>query len=303
MSRVFANTMSSTKVGSDQGELLDVKSPVTSNVRSLTPKGSLYSQISTAVVEKADQTKKSVVASFYEGMSAMLHGETRGIERVPEEEKTQTDFWGCATMWVSANLTVSGFSLGAISYTAFGLDYGTSILVIFFFSLLGALRTAFFSIFGSKFGLRQMIISRYLIGNVGMRIFALCNTIACVGWSSCNLMPSAQLLHIINGGVLPPWAGCLVLIILTIFVSFFGYHLIHNLRNGHGSQQSLFWCLFLFALPRPTFSNLVLRMLTVLGPLGARPIRHTLVTFCRLVALSLVLPLVGQLMLLATLAT
>jgi len=38
--------------------------------------------------------------------------EARGIERVPENRRTQTSVWDCFTMWFGANMTVSTFSLG-----------------------------------------------------------------------------------------------------------------------------------------------------------------------------------------------
>lgn len=179
------------------------------------------------VIEKADEVESSRLGSFYSNLMSMFHGETRGIERIPEEEKTQTSVYTAGTMWLSANMVIATFSLGALSYSLFDLDFGTSFLVIFFFSVLGALPVAFFSVFGAKFGLRQMILSRFLVGNVGMRIFAFINVVACVGWGAVNIMSSAQLLHIVNNGALPPWAGCLILVICTIIVTFFGYNAIH----------------------------------------------------------------------------
>ncbi|OUM52385.1 hypothetical protein BVG19_g1571 [[Candida] boidinii] len=165
--------------------------------------------------------------SWYEKVMTAVKGETRGIERVPEEEKTGSSIWEAATMWFSANLVIATFSLGALSYGVFGLDFGTSVLCIIFFNALGALPVAFYSLFGAKFGLRQMVLSRFLVGNYAMRIFAFINVIACVGWGAVNIMASAQLLHMVNDYSLPPWAGCLILVIATIIVTFFGYHVVH----------------------------------------------------------------------------
>lgn len=180
------------------------------------------------VVEKASEVKNGRWAGFYHNMMEMFHGETRGIERIPEKEKTQTSIYSAATMWLSANMVIATFSLGALSFAAFNLDFGTSVLVIIFFSILGALPVAFFSIFGARFGLRQMVLSRFLVGNVCMRIFAFINCVACVGWGAVNIMSSAQLLHIVNNGTLPPWAGCFILVVCTVLVTFFGYNVIHT---------------------------------------------------------------------------
>lgn len=201
------------------------KKPVFEKITSQT------SHTSQVVAEKAQQLEKKTAADIYSNIMQMFHGETRGIERIPEEEKTQTSLYSCATMWASANLVIATFALGALSYPVFGLDFGTSFLTIFFFSILGGIPVAFFSVFGARFGLRQMVLSRFLIGNVGMRIFAAINCVACVGWGAVNIMSSAQILHIVNNGACPPWLGCLILVILTILVTFFGYNAIHNVEK------------------------------------------------------------------------
>ncbi|KAH3671098.1 hypothetical protein OGAPHI_000809 [Ogataea philodendri] len=174
----------------------------------------------TAELEKAD-------SGFYANLISMFHGETRGIERVPIEEKTHDSLWACASMWLSANLVIATFSLGALSYSVFDLDFGTSVLVIIFFNVLGCSPIAFYSIHGAKFGLRQMILSRFLVGDLAMRVFAAINCVACVGWGAVNIMSSAQLINIVNNHACPPWAGCLILVLVTIGVTFFGYHFIH----------------------------------------------------------------------------
>ena len=121
-------------------------------------------------------------------------------------------------------------ALGALGPMVFGLNFGQSVFVIIFFNILGLISVAFFSIFGAELGLRQMILSRYLIGNVTARIFSLINVIACVGWGIVNTSVSAQLLNMVNEGsghVCPIWAGCLIIVGGTVLVTFFGYGVIH----------------------------------------------------------------------------
>ncbi|KAG7915963.1 hypothetical protein KL927_003428 [Ogataea polymorpha] len=178
-------------------------------------------------VQETSEVEKTRLSGFYANIMSMFHGETRGIEMIPVQEKTQSSLWTCASMWLSANMVIATFNIGCLSYGVFGLDFGTSVLVIIFFNILGAIPVAFFSIHGAKFGLRQMVLSRYLVGDLAMRIFAFINVVACVGWGAVNIMASAQLLNIVNNHALPAWAGCLIIIILTIIVTFFGYNVIH----------------------------------------------------------------------------
>lgn len=165
---------------------------------------------------------------FFDKWASKLSAETKGIELVTDEEKVGDSMWNAATMWLSANMVIATFSLGALGVTVYDLSFFQCIMCIVFFNILGAAPVAFFSIFGCRLGLRQMILSKFLVGDYAMRIFAFINMVACVGWGAVNIMVSAQLLHIINNGACPPWAGCLILIICTILVTFFGYHIIHQ---------------------------------------------------------------------------
>lgn len=165
--------------------------------------------------------------SFLNLLASKINVETKGIEPITDEEKTENSIVNAATMWLSANLVIATFALGALGVTVFNLAFWQAVLVIIFFSMIGAFSVAFFSTFGPKLGLRQMLLSKYLVGNYAMRIFAVINMIACVGWGAVNIMSSAQLLNIVNNGACPPWAGCLILVLCTILVTFFGYHAIH----------------------------------------------------------------------------
>lgn len=177
--------------------------------------------------ETGPSDSREVKVSFVDKLAAKINAETKGIDLVTDDEKTDDSLLNAASMWFSANMVIASFSLGALGITTFGLSFFQCIMVIVFFSLLGGLPVAFFSLFGVKLGLRQMVLTRFLLGNYGSRIFAFINMVACVGWGAVNIMASAQLLHIVNNGALPPWAGCLILVLCTVLVTFFGYKVIH----------------------------------------------------------------------------
>ncbi|TKA75428.1 Purine-cytosine permease fcyB [Cryomyces minteri] len=155
--------------------------------------------------------------------------EQRGIERVPENERTDTGFRGLlnvGTMWLSANMVVSSFALGLLGKSVFFLGFVDAILVILFFNLLGIMSVCFFSTFGPVFGLRQMVLSRFWFGWWGVKLIAVFNILACIGWSAVNSIVGAQLLHAVNSDV-PGWAGILVISICTFAVTLFGYKIVH----------------------------------------------------------------------------
>lgn len=177
------------------------------------------------VVESTEYTKLSIV----DRIAASLRAETKGIEPVTEEEKDDDSIWNAASMWFSANMVIAAFSLGVLGPVVWGLNFWGCVLAVVLFSALGVIPVAYYSVFGAELGLRQMVLSRFLLGNVTARIFALINIIACVGWGAVNTIASAQLLHMINpgGARCPPWAGCLIIVLSTILVTFFGYRVIH----------------------------------------------------------------------------
>lgn len=82
--------------------------------------------------------------------------EQRGIERVPEDERTDTGFkalLNVSTMWLSANMVVAAFALGLLAQSVFGLGVADAMLVILFFNLIGITPVCIFSTFGPRFGL------------------------------------------------------------------------------------------------------------------------------------------------------
>ncbi|KAA8897619.1 hypothetical protein TRICI_006697 [Trichomonascus ciferrii] len=163
----------------------------------------------------------------FERFMAHINAEVRGIERVPEEEKTDPSLWTAASMWMGGNMVCATFALGALGVATFGLSFWDSVLTIIFFNALGALPVSIFSTFGPPFGLRQMVLSRYWFGHQGVRLIAFLNCIACIGWNAVNTMVSAQMLHTVNNGGLPAWGGVLVISVITVAVSCFGYRIVH----------------------------------------------------------------------------
>ena len=96
--------------------------------------------------------------------------EARGIERVPEDERTDKSTFKVGTMWCAANMVVSSFAIGVLAVPVFALGFVDSVLTIFFINLLGVMPVCFFSTMGPKFGMRQMILSRFYFGYYGVKL-------------------------------------------------------------------------------------------------------------------------------------
>lgn len=152
--------------------------------------------------------------------------EQRGIERVPEDERTDKHVWKVGTMWTAANMVVSSLAIGVLAVPIFYLGFVDALLTIFFINCLGALPVAFFSTFGPRFGMRQMILSRFWFGYYGVKVIAIFNCLACLGWSAVNVIVGSQLLHAVNNDV-PGWAGIIIIAAGTFFITCFGYKIVH----------------------------------------------------------------------------
>lgn len=177
--------------------------------------------------------------------------ETHGIERVSPRTRTHVRIFDNFTMWLSANLVISTVGLGAIAIPFLKLGFWDSFAIILIFNALGVLPVAFFSTLGPKLGLRQMTISRFSFGWVGSMVVALFNVAACIGWSTVNVIIGGQLVAALSGGIVPAWAGILLIALLTTLVSIYGYRYVHSYeRFAWIPMAILFAILFFGAAPQ-----------------------------------------------------
>ena len=123
-------------------------------------------------------------------------------------------------------MVTSSVAIGALAIPVFDLGFGDAAATIIFINLLGITPVAYFSCFGPRFGLRQMILSRFWFGFFGVRVIAFFNILACVGWSSVNVIVGAQLIHAVNPNV-PGYGGIIIIAACTFLVTLFGYKVVH----------------------------------------------------------------------------
>ena len=84
--------------------------------------------------------------------------------------------------WLSANMVVSSFALGLLAGSTFYIGVADAMIVILFFNIIGMMPVCYFSTFGPVFGLRQMVLSRFWFGWYGVKLIAVFNVLACIGW-------------------------------------------------------------------------------------------------------------------------
>lgn len=194
------------------------------------------------VVHKSDFVAGDSMYAKLQRLAGKLGVEQRGIERVPEDERTDTTMTNVGTMWLSANMVVSSFAIGALAQPIFELGFVDSALTIILINTLAIIPVCFFSAFGPRFGLRQMVLSRFFFGYHFNKLIALFNVIACLGWSAANVIVGAQLFAAVNNNM-PGWAGIVVIAISTLIVCFFGYRIVHEYERFSWIPCFIIFCI------------------------------------------------------------
>ena len=72
----------------------------------------------------------------------------------------------------------------------------------------------------------MQVLSRFFFGFYAVKVIAFFNVLACIGWSSVNVIVGAQLLNTVNSNV-PGYAGIIIIAALTFLITLFGYKVVH----------------------------------------------------------------------------
>ncbi|KAI1616815.1 purine-cytosine permease [Exophiala viscosa] len=156
-----------------------------------------------------------------------IGAEEIGIERIPEEMRTNQNPRDLFTIFFSANCNAPTLALGFLGPTLFGLGFRDSFCCLLFFNLFGALFPAMVACFGPKLGLRTMIIPRYSFGWWPAKILAILNCINQIGWAMVNAISGASVLYDVGNGKLPLTVCVLIIGLLAVVLSLFGYKVLH----------------------------------------------------------------------------
>ncbi|KAF8954891.1 cytosine-purine permease [Flammula alnicola] len=153
--------------------------------------------------------------------------EARGISPVPLEERVDHPYSKIFFVWFSMNFNILSFSAGTLGPVAFGLGLRDTCLTILFFNLLCCAFPAYFTTWGPKLGMRQMIISRYSFGYYGVILPCIMNLIGMIGFSILNCILGGQALASVSSHNLSWTVGIIVIAVISLLVSFCGYNVLN----------------------------------------------------------------------------
>ncbi|KAG5642599.1 hypothetical protein DXG03_002497 [Asterophora parasitica] len=137
--------------------------------------------------------------------------ESRGIQPVPPEERTDTQYHKIFFIWLSANTNILSFSAGTLGPVVFGLGLRDTCLVVVFFNMLCCLLPA------------------YLF--YGVIIPCIVNLVVMIGFTVLNSILGGQALASVNGKLnvesLRHSVGIVIVDVIALLVSFCGYKVLN----------------------------------------------------------------------------
>ncbi|KAF3480523.1 arginine-tRNA-protein transferase [Arthroderma uncinatum] len=154
--------------------------------------------------------------------------ELRGIVPVGLEERTDKNVMSLFFLWFTISCNLLPVITGMVGTLSLKLNLRDASLVIIFFNLLCTVPPAYLSIFGPKTGMRQMIQARYSYGIYLVNLVVLLNMSTMSGFTIINCVIGGQTLSAVNSGSLSVNVGIVIVALVALFISFFGYRVLYH---------------------------------------------------------------------------
>ncbi|TVY21373.1 Purine-cytosine permease fcyB [Lachnellula arida] len=153
--------------------------------------------------------------------------ELRGVQPVPEEERTDTRYLNLATWLGSSMLCLLPLTTGIVGTLDYGMSLRDSFLVIFFFQFLTAIPPCYMVTMSPRTGMRQMIQARYSFGYYLNIVPIILNMASIMGFTMISTVVGGQCLVAIRNNGLSVNAGIVIIGIITMLMTVTGYKIMH----------------------------------------------------------------------------
>ncbi len=154
--------------------------------------------------------------------------ETNDVSPIPAGERHGKP-WHLFTVWSSPNLEFATIFIGALAVFA-GLNVWQAILAVATGNALAAVTHGWFSSWGPKYGVPQMVLSRTAFGRKGNIIPAATSTlVAGIGWFAVNTTSGAFALTSLTS--LPVAVSVTIIIVVQVVAAFIGHNFIQKFER------------------------------------------------------------------------
>ncbi|EPQ26420.1 uncharacterized protein PFL1_06068 [Pseudozyma flocculosa PF-1] len=183
----------------------------------------------------AKSTARDSLLHYLDRLSLTLNKvsvESIGIRPLRPEERNSETWWSVSLVWFSSNLNILSFSTGTLA-PLLGLNMKSALVTILLFSAFSSLFPAYFALFGSNLGIRQMVHARYSFGYFGAILICLLNAASMLGYCILNTIVGGQTLSAVSrpdatgAPTLTPTVGIVVASVIALVVSFSGIRVLH----------------------------------------------------------------------------
>ena len=154
--------------------------------------------------------------------------EENGIERIPENLRTDQNPRDLFTLWTSANVGTATLAFGTLGPSLFYLGWWDSFCCLLFFNIIGALPPALMATLGPKLGLRTLTVQRFSFGFWPAKLIAFINLLNQIGWAMVNTIAGADILYDVGDGQLPASVAVLIIGLVALVIGLFGYKWVHK---------------------------------------------------------------------------
>ncbi|OAL07719.1 purine-cytosine permease FCY21 [Phaeosphaeriaceae sp. SRC1lsM3a] len=153
--------------------------------------------------------------------------EERGIQPLSIDERVSTRYYQAFTVWFSINTNILAITFGMLGPVSFNLSLRDSSLVILCFSLLVTFAPAYLSTLGPKTGMRQMVQARYSFGRYPCVVPIVLNLATLIAFCVIMSVIGGDCLSAASGGSLSSTVGIVLIALVAMFISFWGFHIMH----------------------------------------------------------------------------
>jgi NCS1 family nucleobase:cation symporter-1 len=154
--------------------------------------------------------------------------ETNDVAPIPSGERHGKP-WHLFTVWSSPNLEFATIFIGALAVFA-GLNVWQAILAVALGNALAAVTHGWFSSWGPKLGVPQMVLGRTAFGRKGNILPAATSTlVAGIGWFAVNTTSGAFALTSLTN--LPVAVSVTIIILVQVVAAFIGHNFIQKFER------------------------------------------------------------------------
>lgn len=178
-----------------------------------------------------------------------VYVESIGIRPLALSERTGNDWWSVSLIWFSCNVNVLSFSAGTL-VSLLEMDMKSAMLTTLFVGGFCCIFPAYFTLFGPKLGMRQMIQCRYSFGYFGASLICVLNAATMLGYCILNSIVGGQTLSAVSSrsdssSTLTPDVGIVVAALIALAVSFSGIRVLHYFERFFWLPTLICFCILI----------------------------------------------------------